>query len=199
MQALTELQTPDIPQPEDPDVVEAEYDVRFCQVLPSIHKYFFQPRNKSLTSLCSLCNRSRTWRQCGCSVTHAIFAQWPWKTTRSSFPARTRRLSSTGRSSTTFPAQKPRNHSLKTLHDTWQALGPSRYDKVNWPAQRETETQRQKQTVNVNSICQSKLFFLGFFCDHPRLPPCGCSVWATEDRGRQLLVCGLPSSSASST
>lgn len=57
MQALTELQTPDIPQPEDPDVVEAEYDVRFRQVLPSIYKYFFHPRNKSLTSLC---NRSRT-------------------------------------------------------------------------------------------------------------------------------------------
>lgn len=32
MQALTELQTPDVPEPEDPSVVEAEYDVRFCQV-----------------------------------------------------------------------------------------------------------------------------------------------------------------------
>lgn len=41
MQALTELQTPDIPEPEDPDVVEAEYDVRFCQVLPSTHKCCF--------------------------------------------------------------------------------------------------------------------------------------------------------------
>lgn len=35
MQALTELQTPDLPEPEDPDVVEAEYDVRFCYVWTS--------------------------------------------------------------------------------------------------------------------------------------------------------------------
>lgn len=42
MQALTELQTPDIPESEDPDVVEAEYDVRYCQVFsPSTQKHRF--------------------------------------------------------------------------------------------------------------------------------------------------------------
>lgn len=61
MQALTELQTPDVPESEDPDVVEAEYDVRYCQSVLAFHsKASFHPRNGSLTSLCSLCDRSRT-------------------------------------------------------------------------------------------------------------------------------------------
>lgn len=59
MQALTELQTPDVPESEDPDVVEAEYDVSYCQVF-LYSKASFHPRNGSIRSLCSLCDRSRT-------------------------------------------------------------------------------------------------------------------------------------------
>lgn len=55
MQALTELQTPDIPESEDPDVVETEYDVRCCQVFSAFDsKASLDPRNGSVASLGSL-------------------------------------------------------------------------------------------------------------------------------------------------
>lgn len=47
MQALTELQTPDIPESEEPDVVDAEYDVRHCRVFSPYHsKVTFNPRKR---------------------------------------------------------------------------------------------------------------------------------------------------------
>lgn len=61
MQALTELQTPDVPESEDPDVVETEYDVRYGQVLSAVDsKATPDPRTGSAASLGSLCDRSRT-------------------------------------------------------------------------------------------------------------------------------------------